>query len=76
MFTIFVKSLNKCKTTIHPNIKFMVITYNQNLHFKIHLYKNSKSNITFHFIIIQHYRKFIQKMNMEFIIEVYAFLYY
>jgi hypothetical protein len=39
MFTIFVLSLNKLNTTIHSNIKFMVITYNQNLHFRIHVKK-------------------------------------
>jgi hypothetical protein len=36
MFTIFVLSFNKLNTTIHSNIRFMVITYNQNLHFIIH----------------------------------------
>jgi hypothetical protein len=36
MFTIFVLSFDKLNTTIHSNIRFMVITYNQNLHFKIH----------------------------------------
>jgi hypothetical protein len=28
MFIIFVLSVNKLNTTIHSNIKFMVITYN------------------------------------------------
>jgi hypothetical protein len=36
MFTIFVLSFNKLNITIHSNIRFMVITYNHNLHFKIH----------------------------------------
>jgi hypothetical protein len=36
MFTIFVLSFNKLNITIHSNIRFMVIAYNQNLHFKIH----------------------------------------
>jgi len=36
MFIIFVLSLNKLNTTIHSNIIFIIIAYNQNLHFKIH----------------------------------------
>jgi F0F1-type ATP synthase delta subunit len=28
MFTIFVLSLNKLNTTIHSNIRFMIIAYN------------------------------------------------
>jgi hypothetical protein len=52
MFTIFVLSLNKLNTMIHSNIRFMVIAYNQNLHFIIHYKKNSKNNITIHFITI------------------------
>jgi hypothetical protein len=39
MFIIFVLSLNKLNTTIHSNIIFMVITYNQNMHFIIHYKK-------------------------------------
>jgi hypothetical protein len=31
MFVIFVLRLNKLNTTIHSNIRFMVIAYNQNL---------------------------------------------
>ncbi len=52
MFTIFVLNLNKLNTTIHSDIIFMVIAYNQNLHFIIDCKKNSKNNITIHFIII------------------------
>jgi hypothetical protein len=44
VFTIYVLSLNKLNTTIHSNIKFMVITYNQNLHFIIHYKKLQKQN--------------------------------
>ncbi len=44
MFTIFVLNFNKLNTTIHSNIRFMVITYNQNLHFKIHYKKFHKQN--------------------------------
>jgi hypothetical protein len=44
MFIIFVLSLNKLNTTIHSNIKFMVITYNQNLHFWIHCKKLQKQD--------------------------------
>jgi hypothetical protein len=42
MFIIFVLSFNKFNTTIHSNIKFMIIEYNQNLHFKIHYKKLHK----------------------------------
>jgi hypothetical protein len=35
MFIIYVLSFNKLNTTIHSNIKFIVIAYNQNLHFRI-----------------------------------------
>jgi hypothetical protein len=60
VFTIFVLSFSKLNATIHSNIKFMVIAYNQNLHFRIHC-KNSRNNITIHFIIILHYKKFTQR---------------
>jgi hypothetical protein len=39
MFTSFVLSLNKLNIIIHSNIKFMVIAYNQNIHFIIHCKK-------------------------------------
>jgi len=39
MFIIFVLSFNKLNITIHFNIKFMVIAYNQNFHFIIHYKK-------------------------------------
>jgi hypothetical protein len=39
MFTIFVLNLKKLNITIHSNIRFMVIAYNQNLQFKIHYKK-------------------------------------
>ncbi len=42
MFTIFVLSFNKFNITIHSNIRFMVIAYNQNLHFRIHYKKFPK----------------------------------
>jgi hypothetical protein len=32
MFIIFVFSLDQLNITIHSNIRFMVIAYNQNLH--------------------------------------------
>jgi hypothetical protein len=48
MFIFFVLSLNKLNITIQSNIKFMVIAYNQNMHFRIHC----KKNITIHFIVI------------------------
>jgi hypothetical protein len=52
IFTIYVLSLNKLTTTIHLNIRFMVIAYNQNLHFGIHYKKNFRNKITIHFITI------------------------
>jgi hypothetical protein len=42
MFIIFVLSPNKFNITIHSNIRFMVIAYNQNLHFRIHCKKLQK----------------------------------
>jgi hypothetical protein len=36
MFIIYVLNLNKLNTTIHSHIIFIIIAYNQNLHFKIH----------------------------------------
>jgi hypothetical protein len=41
-----------------------------------YIVKNSRNNITIHFIIIQYHKKFTQKMNIEFIAEVYASMYY
>jgi len=58
MFIIFILSFNKLNSTIDSNMKFMV-AYNQSLHFKIHC-KSSKNNITIHFTIIWHYKKFTQ----------------
>jgi len=74
MFTIHVLSLKKLNITIHYNIIFMVIAYNHNMDFIIHLKKNSINKIRF--IIIWYYKKFTQKMNVEFIVEVCVFLYY
>ncbi len=42
IFIIFVLSFNKLNTIIHSNIRFMVIVYNQNLHFRIHCKKLQK----------------------------------
>jgi hypothetical protein len=53
MFIIFILSPNKLNTTIHSNIIFMVIGYNQNLHFKIHWKKLQKQYYnSFHHILI------------------------
>jgi hypothetical protein len=75
MFIIYVLSFNKFNITIHSNIKFMVTTYNQNLHFRIH-YKKSKNKTRSHLIITGYYKKSTQKMNIKFTIEVCVFLYY
>jgi hypothetical protein len=60
MFIVYVLNINKLNTTIHSIMKFMVIAYNHNLHFRIH-YKIYRNNITIHFIIIWHYKKFTQR---------------
>jgi hypothetical protein len=39
MFTLSVLSFNKSNITIHSDIIFIVIAYNQTLHFKIHYKK-------------------------------------
>jgi len=44
MFIIYILNLNKLNITIHSNIIFMVITYNQNLHFTIHCKETPKKN--------------------------------
>ncbi len=44
VLTIYVLSLNKLNTTIHSNIKFIVVAYNQSLHFRIHCKKLQKQN--------------------------------
>jgi hypothetical protein len=71
MFTILVLSLNKFNTTIHSNIKFMVIAYNQNLHFKIHCKKLDKQNYNSF-----HHNLRLQKNHTKFTIEICASLYY
>jgi len=55
MFTISILSLNKLNIIIHSNIRFMIIAYNQNFHFRIHykrLYKQDYNsfhhNLTLH----------------------------
>ncbi len=40
MFIISILSLNKLNTTIHSNIKFMVIAYNKKIDFRIHCKKH------------------------------------
>jgi hypothetical protein len=55
MFTIYVLNLNKINTIIHSNIRFMVIAYNQNLHFRIHYKKFHKQNYdSFHHNLTLH----------------------
>jgi hypothetical protein len=44
MFIISILSFNKLNTTIQSNIRFMVIAYNQNLHFGIHWKKLHKQD--------------------------------
>jgi hypothetical protein len=75
MFTILVLSPNKLNTTIHSNIKFMVIAYTR-ICTSQYIIKKFKNKITIHFIIIWYYKKFTRKMNIEFIIKFYAYLYY
>ncbi len=47
VFTISTFNLNKLNTTIHSNIIFMVIAYNQNLHFIIHYKKTLETRLQF-----------------------------
>jgi hypothetical protein len=42
MFIIYALNLNKFNNKIQSNINFMVIAYNQNLHFHIHCKKLQK----------------------------------
>jgi hypothetical protein len=74
MFIIFVLSFNKPNTTVHSKIKFMVIAYNQNLHFRIHYKKLQKQyyNSFHHNLTLQ---KIHTKINIKFIVEVCVFLY-
>jgi hypothetical protein len=55
MFTIPILSFNKLNIIIHSNIKFMVIAYNQNLHFRIYYKKLQKQdyNSFHHNMILQ-----------------------
>ncbi len=66
MFIIYVSNLNKLNIAIHSHIIFMVIAYNQDLHFKIHYKKTPKTRLLF----ISSLQKFTQKMNIKFTIEV------
>jgi hypothetical protein len=75
MFTILVLSLNELHTTIHSNIRFVVIHMTK-IYISKYIVRNPKNNITIHFIIIWYYKKITQKMNIEFIVEVCVSLYY
>jgi hypothetical protein len=44
MFTISILSPNQHNITIHSNIRFMDIAYDQNLHFRIHYKKFQKQD--------------------------------
>ncbi len=54
-FIIYVLSFNKLNITIRSNIRFIVIAYNQNLHFKIHYKKLEKQdyNSFYHNLTLQ-----------------------
>ncbi len=55
MFIVPILSLNKLNITIHSNIRFMVIAYNQNLYLKIHCKKLHKQDYnSFHHNMILH----------------------
>jgi hypothetical protein len=72
-FTILALIFNIFNTAIHLNTKFMVISYNQNMHFRIHCKKFQKQDyILIHDILILN--NSYNNMNIKFIIEVYAFL--
>jgi len=71
MFIISILSLNKLNNTIHSNIISIVITYNQNLHFRIHCKKLQKQDYNSF-----HHNLALQRLNIEFTVEVCASLYY
>ncbi len=55
MFIFFVLNFNKLNITIRSYMRFMVITYNQNLHFIIHCKKPQKQYYnSFHHNLILH----------------------
>ncbi len=60
IFIVFALIFHIFNTTIHWNTKFMVISFNQNVPFKIH-YKNSRNKITIHSIIYWCYKQFTQQ---------------
>ncbi len=55
IFTIYSLSLNKFNITIHSHFKFMVIVYNQDLHFRIHCKNVHK----------QYYNSFHHNLTLE-----------
>ncbi len=74
-FTIFALILNTPNSIVHSNTIFVVISYNQNLQFKIQCRKIQRQNYIFHHIlIIQKYSD--NNMNIKITIEVNVPLYY
>ncbi len=60
MFTIYVLSVNKLNIIIHSHIRFLVIAYSQNLHFRIHCKKLHKQEYnSFHHNLV------LQKIHLE-----------
>jgi len=75
-FTIFAIILNTPNSIVHSNTKFVVISYNQNLQFKIQCRKIQKQNYNLfhHILILQKYSD--NNMNIKITIEVNVPLYF
>ncbi len=75
-FTIFALILNTPNFIIHSNTRFVVISYNQNLQFKIQCRKNQRQNYNLfhHIFILKKYSN--NNMNIKITIEVNVPLYY
>jgi hypothetical protein len=75
-FTIFGLIINTTNSIVHSNTKFVVISYNQNLQFKIQCRKIQKQNYNLfhHILILQKYSD--NNMNIKITIEINVPLYY
>ncbi len=67
---------NTFNIIIHQNTKFMVISYNLNLHFRIHCKKILKTRLKFISSYYDTTKKTHNNINIEFTAKVYASLYY
>jgi hypothetical protein len=75
-FTISALILNTHNSTIHLNTRFMVISYNHNLYFKIQCRKIQRQDYnSFHYILILQ-KNSHNNMDMEIVAEVCTSLFY